>query len=281
VDLVCCLEVYSEDVVPGSLLGEEASQPVEEDPEYTWVHEKVRDSDEREDGEGGCSDVAKIKDNVEEDEAHDEMEQEQEEKEQEHDEIRENEQMDEEDIIVQTKPSRRRRQVIVSDGEDSSSALDCNSGLVADLQQTQKAVVVDDPQPLAPGARNQTIDIRAQDMPHVPGESLSSAALVCATTIYIDIEKPTKKEKETPPAHRVRASSVAGSSQEGRAPFGTHKPLGSTPPSLSSDILRDSIRPTYQTRAKFEFCRANGVPASSDSGMYVVCTIIHLCHDCS
>lgn len=59
-----------EDVVPGPLPGEDALQPVEEDHEYTWVDEKVRDSDEREDGEGGRNNVAEVKDNVEEHEAH-------------------------------------------------------------------------------------------------------------------------------------------------------------------------------------------------------------------
>lgn len=169
------------DVVPGPLPGENALQPVEEDHEYTWVDEKVRDSDEREDGEGGHNNVAEVKDNVEEHEAHDETENEQDEKEEEQDETGENEQTDEkEEITVRTRSSRRRRQVIVSDGEDSPNALDHNSRLATDLQQTQKAAVADDSQPLAPGARNRTIAARAQDMPHVPGESLSSAALVYA-----------------------------------------------------------------------------------------------------
>lgn len=210
VDLVCCLEVYLEDVVPGPLPGEDALQPVEEDHEYTWVDEKVQDSDEREDGEGGRRNVAEVKDNVEEHEAHDETENEQEEKEEEQDEIGEKEQTDEkEEITVRTRPSRRRRQVIVSDDEDSPISLDHISRLATDLQQTQKAAVVDGSQPLAPGARNRTIAARAQDMPRVP-----------------DTEQPIKKEQVIPSAHRVRVSSIVGSSQEGRAPFGTHKPLG-------------------------------------------------------
>jgi hypothetical protein len=81
---------------------------------------------------------------------------------------------------VRTRPSRRRRQVIVSDDEDSPNSLDHISRLATDLQQTQKAAVVDGSQPLAPGARNRTIAARAQDMPRVPGELLSSTALVYA-----------------------------------------------------------------------------------------------------
>jgi hypothetical protein len=132
----------------------------------------------------------------------------------------------------------------VSDDDDSPNVFDLNPRLVTYMHQILNAGVVDDSQPLAPGARNRTIAARAQDMPHVPGESLSSAALVYVITKYIDTEKPIKKEQETLSAHRVRVSSIAGSSQEGRAPFGTHKPLGSISPSLSSDILRESIRPT-------------------------------------
>lgn len=217
-DLVCCLEVYSEEVIPGQS-GKEAFQPVEEEPEDAQVHEQVRDSNEREDGEGECSDVAEVKSNVEEDEAQNDAEEGQQEKEEqegkgkgkeeEQEETGENEQTEEEESIVRTRPSGRRRRVIVSDGEDSPKAIDRSSRLVADLQQTQNTLIVDDPQPSAPSAKNRVIAVRTQDVPHVP-----------------DTERPIKKEKETPPAYRARVSPVAGSSQEGQAPFGAHKPLG-------------------------------------------------------
>ncbi|KAG1882437.1 hypothetical protein F4604DRAFT_425498 [Suillus subluteus] len=96
----------------------------------------------------------------------------------------------------------------MSDDEDSPKVIDRNSRLAAELQQIQKAPVVCDPQPSALSTKNRTTAVRAQNMPHVP-----------------DTERPIKREKETP-AHRVRVSSVAGSSQEGRAPFETHEPLG-------------------------------------------------------
>ncbi|KAG2158696.1 uncharacterized protein EDB93DRAFT_1119872 [Suillus bovinus] len=211
VDLVCCLEVYLEEVMPGPLSGEEASQPVEEGHENARVHQQVRDSDERQGGEGEYSGIAEANDNVVEDEARDEdeMEREQDKEEQEKEEEgrEENEQTEEsEESNVRTRPYRRRRRVIASDDEDSPKAVDRNPRLAADLQQTQNAAVIGDTQPSAPSAKDPAIAIHLQDMSHVP-------------------EWPIKKEKETSPAH-VRVSSVAGSSQEGRAPLGTRKPLG-------------------------------------------------------
>lgn len=211
VDLVCCLEVYLEDVMPGPPSAEVATQPVEEEHEDTQVHEQVRDSDEREGEEGEHSDIADTNDNVEEDEAQDEDEAEKEEQEQENKEEdqEEDEKTDEfEESTVRTRPSRRRRWFVASDDEDSSKALDRNSRLTADLPQTEEAAVIGDPQHSVPSAENQLITARAQDTPHVP-----------------DTERPIKKEKEIPPAHRVRVSSIAGSSQEGPALFRAHKPL--------------------------------------------------------
>ncbi|KAG2158577.1 uncharacterized protein EDB93DRAFT_553864 [Suillus bovinus] len=106
VDLVCCLEVYLEEVMPGPLSGEEASQPVE-GHEDAQVHQQVRGSDERQGGEGECSDIAEANDNVEEDEARDEDEMEgEQDKEQEKEEDREgNEQSEEsEESTVRTRP---------------------------------------------------------------------------------------------------------------------------------------------------------------------------------
>lgn len=250
-DLVCFLEVYLEEVMPGPLSAEEATQPVEEEHEETRVHEQVRDSDEPEGGEGEHSDIADTNDNVEEDEAQDEdedeaeKEQDKEEQENKEEDQEEDEKTDEfEESTVRTRPSRRRRWFVASDDEDSSKALDRNSRLTADLQQTEKAAAVGDPQHSVPSAENQLITARAQDTPHVSGESLPSATQVCVTTKYIDTERPIKKEKEIPPAYRVRVPSVAGSSQEGPALFKAHRPLGSAHSSLSSDISHNSIRPT-------------------------------------
>ncbi|KAG1788304.1 uncharacterized protein HD556DRAFT_861826 [Suillus plorans] len=174
VDLVCCLEVYLEEVMPGPQSGEEATQPVEEEHEDTRVHEQVRDPDEREGEEGEHSDIADTNDNVEEDEAQDEDEDEGEKEEQE----QENKEADQE--------------------ENEKT----------DEFEEKKAAVVSDPQHSVPNAENQLITARAQDTPHVP-----------------DTERPIRKEKEVPPAYRVRVSSVAGSSQEGPALFRAHKPL--------------------------------------------------------
>lgn len=212
VDLVCCLEVYLEEVMPGPPSGEEATQPVEEEHEDTHVHEQVRDSDELEGGEGEHSDIADTNDNVEEDEAQDEDEAEKEEQEQENkgEDQEEDEKTDEfEESTVRTRPSRRRRWFVASDDEDSSKALDRSSRLTADLQQTETlAAVIGDPHPSIPSTKDQLITPRAQDTPHVS-----------------DTEQPMRKEKEIPPAHRARVSSVAGSSQEGPALFRAHKPL--------------------------------------------------------
>ncbi|KAG2158613.1 uncharacterized protein EDB93DRAFT_1119377 [Suillus bovinus] len=210
VDLVCCLEVYLEEVMPGPLSGEEASQPVEEGHEDARVHQQVRGSDERQGREGECSDIPEANDNVEEDEARDddemEREQDKEEQEKEEEDREENEQTEEsEESTVRTGPYCRRRGVIASDDEDSPKAVDRNSRLAADLQQTHNAAVIGDTQPSTPNAKNQAIAVRAQDMSP-------------------DTEWLIKKEKETSPAH-VRVSSVTGSSQEGRTPLGTHKPL--------------------------------------------------------
>ncbi|KAG2098411.1 uncharacterized protein F5147DRAFT_777655 [Suillus discolor] len=194
VDLVCCLEVYLEEVMPDPLSAEEATQPVEEEHEDTRVHEQVRDPDEREVEEVEHSDIADVNDNVEEDKAQDEDEAEKEQENKEEDQ-EENEKTDEfEESTVRTRPSHRRRWFVASDDEDSSKALDRSSRLTADLQQTEKAAVIGDPHP--------------STRQHVP-----------------DTERPIKKEKEIPPAHRVRVSSVAGSSQEGPALFRAHKPL--------------------------------------------------------
>ncbi|KAG1818190.1 uncharacterized protein BJ212DRAFT_1349386 [Suillus subaureus] len=212
-DLVCCLEVYLEEVIPGPS-GEETLQLVEEEHEDARTHKQARDSDEQENRGGEHSDIAEVNKNVEEVEAQDEDEaekgQDKEEQEEEEEEQEEDEQTEErEESTVWTRPFGRRRRVIVSDEEDGPKALDRSSRLAADLQQIQKAPVVGDPQPLAPSAQNRTIAGRTQNMPHVP-----------------DIEQPIKKENETPPAYRVRVSSVAGSSQEGRSLFGVHEPPG-------------------------------------------------------
>ncbi|KAG2037931.1 hypothetical protein BDR03DRAFT_955916 [Suillus americanus] len=212
-DLVCCLEVYLEAVMPGPS-GEEALQLVEEEHEDARVRKRARDTDEWEDTEEECSDIAKVNNNAEEDgaqekEAEEEKGQDTEKQEKKEEEQEESEHTEEEEITVRTRPSGRRRRVIMSDDEDSSKAIDRNSRLAADLQQIQKDPVVGDPQPSAPSVKNRTTAVRVQNMPHVP-----------------DAQRPIKKEKETPPAHRVRVSSVAGSSQEGRTPFGAHEPLG-------------------------------------------------------
>ncbi|KAG1726953.1 uncharacterized protein EDB91DRAFT_1165079 [Suillus paluster] len=211
-DLVCCLEVWlcdSEEVLPGPSsgvdgeLGEEALKP-EEESEDTQVHEQVRVSGEREDIEGESNgDVAEDKDSVE-----DEAEVEQEEEEQEEEKQEEEEKEREEESALRTRPSGRRQRVVVSDDEDSLKEFDRD--LAADLQQKNKAAeVVDGPQPSAPIAKNRagsTSAIHAQDIQRTP-ES-------------IDIERPVKKEKEPPLAHRVRQSSPVESSHEGRAPSG-------------------------------------------------------------
>ncbi|KAG1719753.1 hypothetical protein EDB19DRAFT_628000 [Suillus lakei] len=227
-DLVCCLELYSKEVLPGPFSrssdvdgesGQDSLQP-EEELEDVQAHEQVRVSDEREDGDGECSDAAEDKENVEgeaedEDEAQKEEQREEQEKKEE----------EQEESALRTKPSARRRWVIVSDDEDSPKALVRDSRLAADLQQTQKAPIVDDPQTLVLNAKNRDSDVRVREMPHV----------------HVDAERPIKKEKEILLAHRVQVSLVTGSSQEGQAPFRARTPLGNTSPSLSSDILHDGI----------------------------------------
>lgn len=207
VDLVCCLEVYLEEAMPGPSR-KEALQLVEKEPKDAQVHEQLRDFDERNGGEGECSDLAEVSDNVGEDGAQEEEEAE-EGQDKEEQEEEEEEQTEEEKSTVQTRPFGRRRRAIVSDDEDSPRVFNRDSRLAADLRQIQKDPVIDDFQPSAPSTKNRVIAVRAQDVLHVP-----------------ETERPIKKEKETPPAYRSRVSSVAGSSQEGRAPYGVHKPLG-------------------------------------------------------
>ncbi|KAG0693016.1 hypothetical protein DFH29DRAFT_438487 [Suillus ampliporus] len=181
--------------------GEEALQP-EEETEDAQVQEKVRVSDEREDVEGESGDVAEDEVNVEE-EVKEEV------KEEERKEDEEDKEEEEEESALRPRPSGRRRWIVASDDDDRPKALDRGSRLAADLQQRPRAPVVDDPQPSAPNTKKRASAIHAQDMPHVP-----------------DTERAIKKEKENPLAHRVRWSSAAESSHEGRAPSGASKPLG-------------------------------------------------------
>ncbi|KAG2121728.1 hypothetical protein DEU56DRAFT_92311 [Suillus clintonianus] len=242
-DLVCCLEVYSEEVMPGPSSrsagvdgesGQDSLQPEEEHGD-AQVHKQDRDFGEREEGEGKCrySDVTEDRDNVEaQSEQEQEKEAEQEGEEQdltgEKELTEETEQTEEEEVesALRTKHSGRRRRVIVSDDEDSPKALDHSSMLAEDLQQKHISPVVDDPQPSPPTAKSRTSAVRAQEIPHVPE--------------YIDAERPIKKEKEIPLVHRVRVSSVAGSSQGGRlgAPIRAGRPIKRGPVSAGRSASR-------------------------------------------
>jgi hypothetical protein len=182
-DLVCCLEVYLEEAMPGPS-GKEALQPVEEEPKDAQVHEHARDSDERKEGEGEFSDVAEVSDNVGEDGAHEEEAEKGQDKEEQEEE--EEEQTEEEEkSTVRARPFGRRRRAIVSDDDDSPRAFDRDSRLAADLQQIQKDPVIDDSQPSAPSAKNRVIAVCAQNVLHVPGESLPAATTgVCNNEIH-------------------------------------------------------------------------------------------------
>jgi len=260
-DLVGCLEVRLHDeVIPGPVnnaeppprvpsaqpshlngeLGEATLQP-DEEPEDVQVDERSRDSDEQEEAE----DATEEKDCVEEEESV---------------------------LRLRTRSSGRYRRVVASEDEDRPETPHLK--LPVDSPQKHKVPLVDDPQPSVPSAKDRAGALPASEISDVSGESLSpiaKAAVSFGVECIDAAQRQVKEEKEEPLTHRVRRSSAAESSNEGRAHSGPSQPIGSMSPFLSYTILYKSTRTTCQTRASF--CRASSISASGISGhprLYVV-----------